>query len=121
VSKKILVVDDESTMRNACKLVIETIMGHPVTTANDGQQALTVLETETFDLVITDYQMPKMPGPALLKAMRSQGINTPVIIMSGAINGDDVPGLLDQGFVKVLIKPFENKDLEKAVKEALAL
>ena len=70
-SLKILVVDDYSTMRRIVKNLLHDI-GYPdVQEADDGKTALPMLQAGNFDFLITDWNMPEMPGLALLKAVRA--------------------------------------------------
>ena len=70
---KFLVVDDFSTMRRIIKnLLID--LGYPnVDEADDGKTALPMLQTGNFDFLITDWNMPGMPGLDLIKAVRADG------------------------------------------------
>jgi len=81
-SKKILVVDDETTIRN---LLFEFLSreGFQVSLAQDGQESLGHLERSAFDLVITDIDMPKMDGITMMKWMKKTGRKEKLIVMTG--------------------------------------
>ncbi|MFZ0451029.1 MAG: response regulator [Desulfatiglandaceae bacterium] len=81
-SKKILVVDDETTIRN---LLFEflSMEGFQVSLAQDGQESLGQLEKSAFDLVITDIDMPGMDGIAMMKWMKKVGRKEKLIVMTG--------------------------------------
>jgi CheY-like chemotaxis protein len=77
----ILVVDDEKTARS---LLVETLKsnGEKVFEAEDGRQALAVLEKEKIDLVLTDRAMPVLDGIGLLQALRDRNSTVPVVMIS---------------------------------------
>ena len=77
--KKILVVDDEANIRELFKEEF-TEMGYAVTTVHDGVQALSILETEKFDLVTLDMRMPDMDGIETLRKMKERDSTLPIII-----------------------------------------
>ncbi len=64
--------------------------GHSVVTADNGETALAEALITSFDLVITDMQMPKMDGPALIEALRSHRLALPVIGMTGGLAAHEV-------------------------------
>ena len=67
---KVLIVDDFSTMRRICKHLLKQIGFTNIVEADDGTTALNVLRKESVDLVLTDWNMPKMNGLELLKTIR---------------------------------------------------
>ncbi|MCJ7686585.1 MAG: response regulator [Desulfobacteraceae bacterium] len=104
-AKKVLVVDDESGIRF---LLSEVLLnkGFEVSLASDGQESLDKLEQDHFDLVVTDINMPRLDGVAMLKQMKKTGRDEKIIIMTG--NPSD-QRLLDKGLPHVesrLFKPF---------------
>lgn len=80
-SGKILVVDDESSIRLLLSEVLSD-KGFEVTEAKDGQESLEKMEKHDFDLVITDVNMPRLDGIAMLHRMEKAGRKEKVIIMS---------------------------------------
>jgi two-component system response regulator GlrR len=111
---QILVVDDEPAVCGAIKMMLE-YDGHKVQTANNGKEALSLLEQGNFDLVTTDFFMTGMKGDALAAAIKERLPNQPVLMISanGAIaksSGDKLPGV-----DMVLSKPFLLEDLRKAI------
>ena len=77
--KKILVVDDESNIRQLYREEFED-MGYEVTTVADGAEALTVLETIEIDLVTLDMRMPDIDGIETLRKMKEKKSTLPIII-----------------------------------------
>jgi DNA-binding NtrC family response regulator len=80
--RRILVVDDQESMRSLLKDMLEVI-GYDVTLAEGGEEALHLMESNQFDLVLTDLNMPGMDGTALLRAIKSTRAELPVVIITG--------------------------------------
>jgi len=118
-SKKILIVDDEKGLRF---LLSEVLLseGFEVCMARDGQESLDQLKKDHFDLVITDINMPKMDGIAMLKIMKKSGRREKIIVMTGnpsdkRLLGTDVPDVLAH-----LHKPFNINNFLNTVVVAMA-
>jgi CheY-like chemotaxis protein len=79
---RILLVDDNSMGLSARKSVLEEL-GYCITTCSSGDDALTQLGSNRFELVVTDYKMPKMNGKELIQRIRKQELPVPVILLSG--------------------------------------
>jgi two-component system chemotaxis response regulator CheY len=116
MKRKILAVDDSKTMRDMVSLTLRNA-GHDVAEAADGQQALTVLGSNRVDLVITDLNMPKMDGIALIKALRSHPVHraTPILILT--TESDDAKKAEGKaaGATGWIVKPFEPQRLIEVV------
>ena len=81
--KRILIVDDNKMGLSARRSVLEAV-GHTVTTAASGNEAIALFESGTaFDLVVTDYKMPKMDGVQLIAQLRDRSPSLPIILISG--------------------------------------
>ena len=78
----VLVVDDEAKVRAYLRRVL-TKLGHEVSEAPDGAEALRLLDASAFDLVITDAYMAEMDGMELLVRIQQRGLRVPVVMMSG--------------------------------------
>jgi CheY-like chemotaxis protein len=111
---QILVVDDEPAVCDTIKMVLEHD-GHKVQTANNGREALVLLEQRKFDLVTTDFSMPGMKGDELATTIKQRLPNQPVLMISanGAL-AKSSDNLLP-GADMVISKPFLLEDLRKAV------
>lgn len=81
-SSRILLVDDNGLGLAARKSVLEEL-GHHITTAAEGREALERFAHEQFDLVITDYRMPRMDGLELIRKIRELDSAAPIILISG--------------------------------------
>ncbi|MGH9663111.1 MAG: response regulator [Bryobacteraceae bacterium] len=79
---RILLVDDNSMGLSARKSVLEEL-GYCITTCSSGDDALAQLGSNRFELVVTDYKMPRMNGTELIRRIRNQELSVPVILLSG--------------------------------------
>ncbi len=105
---KVLIVDDDPGIRVLTSRFL-TRAGHQVDCANDGVEGLAIALSGGYDLVLSDVLMPRMSGVQMVKALRSQGNNTPVHLMSGDLGdfADEAQALIANGIVLgVLWKPF---------------
>src|SRR5699024_4696241 len=89
---KILIVDDFSTMRRIIRNLLRDLGFNNVAEADDGRTALPMLETGSYDFVITDWNMPDMPGIDLLKAVRAHdSLNAlPVLMVTAEAKRDQI-------------------------------
>lgn len=114
--KRILVVDDEKQIRDSIKSLLEDTELYSVQTAQDGEAAINLLKQQTFDLLITDYNMPKMNGYELFKRCKIVNSELPVVFITGNIfNEGVIEEIKSQGNVDCIYKPFDAKDLFKIV------
>ena len=107
---KILVVDDEQAVRDSLRRSL-SFNGYSVVLAEDGIQALEVIEKEQPILVILDVMMPRMDGLEVCRHLRSNGDDTPVLILTARDNDADRVGGLDAGADDYLSKPFALEEL----------
>ena len=115
-NQKILIVDDESNVREILEDILST-EGHHVQSSESGEEALNLLQNEAFDLVFTDLSLPQMDGYSLADAIKSQWPQTSVCL----ITGWDNPLIAEKGIQnkvdRMLNKPFHMDDVIQAVKE----
>ncbi|MBU2480933.1 MAG: response regulator, partial [Proteobacteria bacterium] len=104
--KKILVVDDEESLRSLLANALGRA-GFSLTQAEHAESAITFLETQSFDLVISDIAMPGMDGVELMKQIKSRTPQTDVIIMTGYGSEYSYVDLMDAGASDYLTKPFK--------------
>ncbi len=102
---KILIVEDEKKVGRFLKLGLEE-EGHTVSNAYDGEKGENLALSEKHDVIVLDIMLPKKNGIEVLKSIRSNGISTPVLILTakGSL-ADKVEGL-DEGADDYLVKPF---------------
>ena len=111
--KRILAVDDNRVMLNVVRFTLEKA-GFAVTTARDGQEAWEAVQDHDFDLVLTDYQMPRMTGEMLSRRIREGDRlkDVPIIILSAKGLELNLDRLLQELRVhEILFKPFSPSSL----------
>lgn len=120
--KKILIIDDEQSIRNSLKNFLEDY-GYEVEEAENGIRGLECFDQWNPDLVLCDLRMPEMDGLEVLGAIVERSLETPVVIVSGVGNVSDTVGALRLGAWDYLIKPIRDlnvlyhsveKNLERA-------
>ncbi len=115
----ILLVDDNVDIRDAIRAVLETDQ-HRVLEAVDGQEALQCWRTHPLDLLITDFWMPRLNGLELIKAVRAQQPDMPIILMSSGMEPQVRRSILKHfPSVRYLPKPFPNSQLRAYVRASL--
>ena len=118
---KFLIVDDFSTMRRMVKSVINELGYSNVTEADDGSTALPLLRDGNFDFLITDWNMPGMPGLDLLKAVRANPklAKLPVLMLTAEAKRDQIVEAAQAGVNGYVIKPFTADVLKKKLTKIL--
>ena len=114
---RILVVDDKE---NIVKL-LGRVLGesHDVTTAQDGQRAISLIASRDFDVVVTDLRMPGADGFEVLRVTKARAPYTEVIIMTAYATVQDAVSAMKQGAFDYLPKPFDPDDASLVVARAL--
>lgn len=119
---RILVVEDHPTNRELVSTMLDR-MGQSVSLAENGEEALALLEKETFDVVLMDMQMPVLDGPETTRRwrMREQtaGRRLPIIAMTANAMPEDRQYCIDSGMDDVLCKPFTRHDLYRLLQSPL--
>ena len=114
---KALVVDDSAVMR---KIVIRSLNSVGVTDvaeAGDGEEALEVFGDGGADIVLSDWNMPKMNGLEMLRALRGQGATVPVIMVTTEAERGKVLEAIQAGATDYLAKPFESDVLRQKLEK----
>jgi two-component system response regulator PilR (NtrC family) len=115
----ILVVDDDDVIRDT---LCELLSGeYACQTADTAEQALTKLQAQPFDVVLTDISMPGLTGMELLSRVRRLYPDTPVIIISGLADEEQAQSLIELGAFDYLLKPFRLEVVENSVRRAVEL
>ncbi len=115
----ILVVDDEQSMRDFLKILLQK-EGYQVSTAADGNSALSHLETNPFDLVISDIRMPGYDGLELLNSIKTQNSDIPVIMITAFASPDDAVFAMKNGAFDYISKPFNVDEIKSVIHSALS-
>ncbi|BBN80954.1 hypothetical protein PA25_09390 [Pseudoalteromonas sp. A25] len=113
-----LVVDDCQLVRNLVRNTIENRLGSDnVYVAVDGKEALELLNTRKIDIIIADWQMPKMDGDELLRKVRQSAKlkAMPFIMMSSLGDKEHVLSAIQNGVSQYVMKPFTAEKLEDAI------
>jgi len=108
--QSILVVDDDMLVRKVLKKYISSL-GYYVDTAEDGRGALDMLRSFSYDLVLTDLQMPRLGGIELLKEMFVEYPDIPKIVLTGHGTNDDIIAALKSGAYDFLYKPIDDFEI----------
>ncbi|MBD3258562.1 response regulator [candidate division GN15 bacterium] len=116
-SVTILVVDDESMMRNLLKKIL-TRDGYQVLLAESGEDALQILAKEQVDLVISDLKMPGLDGFELLKVVKEEHPGISMIMMTAYGDTYTVKDALLLGADEYITKPFKSYEISLVVERA---
>ncbi|MEY2429714.1 MAG: two-component system, cell cycle sensor histidine kinase and response regulator CckA [Verrucomicrobiota bacterium] len=112
--RQILVVDDDSSVRQTIAMLLR-LDGHVVVVAASGEEALELFRPGKFDLVFTDYAMPRMTGAALAAAIKRQDPAQPVVMLSAYPEQVASSGVLQTEIDLFIQKPFEPDTLRAAI------
>jgi two-component system NtrC family sensor kinase len=117
----VLVVEDEMALAAAVTDALRDA-GYKAAHAPDGEQALAIVNEQTFDAVICDLKMPRLDGKAFYRMLSatSPGLARRVIFVTGDVAGTDAEEFLEQTGCRWLAKPFRLGDLLRAVRDVLA-
>ena len=115
VNLDILFVEDKAVNQKVAKLMLESL-GHKVTLASNGQEALDLFKPGLFDLILMDIQMPVMDGITAVKNLRGSYQKLPPIVglSANAFEGDR-ERYMEQGMDEYLTKPFSSDDLNRII------
>jgi DNA-binding response OmpR family regulator len=116
--KRILIVDDEPNVRLVFRTALES-NGYRPETAEDGDEALRLLEASPPDLILLDLNMPVMGGMEVLRRLRDAGIDTPVVIVTAHGDIPNAVQAMKLGAIDFLTKPLTPEALRRTVAEVL--
>lgn len=117
---RILVVDDDELIRKTLRGMLSKA-GYAAQTAGNGEEALTLLQQQLFDLILLDLHMPRMDGMTFLRTLRRQQHSPQVLIISGYATFDDAVEAGKLRVAGVLRKPFLSAELLPKIKPLLDL
>ena len=120
--RRVIVIDDDPSIRNYCRAVLanESIYCDE---AEDGKQALAMIEERCYDVALLDLEMPEMPGTEVLRRIRtvSHDQNIRIIMISGGPTPDELAQLLMEGADDYLTTPFSVAQFKARVQGSLRL
>ena len=117
---KILAVDDSASMRQMVSFTLSGA-GYDVTDACDGQQALDAAKKQTFDIVVSDVNMPVMDGITLIRELRKlpQYRSTPMLMLTTESSGNKKMEGKQAGATGWIVKPFNPEQLLKTIQRVI--
>jgi two-component system chemotaxis response regulator CheY len=122
LNTKVLIVDDSRVARRHIRNVLERIGFEDFTEVGDGQEAIPLIDSVLYDLVITDYNMPNVDGLALVDYIRTKSIqgSVPILMVSSVSDENRLAAVMEAGVSAIFDKPFEISSVRKYVKQILS-
>jgi two-component system chemotaxis response regulator CheY len=118
---RFLVVDDFAPMREIVRKVLQEMGYELIHEASDGAAALPILLSQQFDMLITDWNMPRLAGIELLRAVRAEPklAALPVLMVTAEVKRDQIMAATHAGVNGYIIKPFTAHALSAKVQKIL--
>ena len=120
LAPSILVVDDELSMREFLEMLLVQ-EGYEVLLANNGKQAVGLIEKHSFDLVLSDIRLGDLTGLDVLRAAKKKDSETVVVLISAYSTTEIAVEAMNEGAFDFVPKPFDNAELKATLKKALDL
>jgi len=117
---KVLIVDDSAVMR---KMLMDALLKAGITNigqAPDGREAVDAVLEDKYDLVLMDWNMPRMTGIEALREIRSKGIYVPVIMVSTESEKSRILEALKAGANNYIVKPFTAEIIAEKIKDTMS-
>jgi DNA-binding NtrC family response regulator len=115
---KILVVDDDAIVIKSCKRILEA-EGFEVLTVPSADEALEIIRKYDFGLLLVDVKMPKHDGMFLMREIKKDLPDTPIIVMSGYPTPETIADVLKLGATQFIPKPFRPDELVKLIRQVI--
>lgn len=114
---KILVVDDMSTMRRIVKNILKQLGFANLEEAENGQEALQKLRADAYGFVVSDWNMPVMPGIELLRAIRADDKlkHIPVLMVTAEAQKENLIEAIQAGVNNYIVKPFTAETMQEKI------
>ncbi len=121
LNHRFLIVDDFAPMREIVRKVLQGMGYEHIHEANDGATALPLLFAQHFDMLITDWNMPRLPGIELLRAVRAEPklAALPVLMVTAEVKREQIIAATQAGVNGYVIKPFTAQALIAKVQKIL--
>jgi len=117
---RILVIDDELSMLELLEIIL-TKEGYQVTCADNGKQAISLLQEDTFDLLLCDIKLGDINGLEVLKRAKETNPESIVIMISAYSSAENAVDAMNEGAYDYVPKPFDNEELKHTIKNALEM
>ncbi len=117
---RLLLVDDDPVVLQVTRRRLEKA-GHHVVSCSSGSEALATLALESFDVMLSDVQMPGMTGLKLLRAVREHDLDLPVVLMTGNPDVASAAAAVEYGAFRYLLKPVPFDELTSIVGRAASI
>jgi EAL domain-containing protein (putative c-di-GMP-specific phosphodiesterase class I) len=117
---RVLLVDDQVAVANGLSRVL-TAAGHLITTACDGREAIALIESATFDVIVSEIRMPNVDGLSLLRVIRGRDLDVPVVFLTASPTLETAVDAIEHGAFRYLLKPIDGKELVDVVERAAQL
>jgi two-component system alkaline phosphatase synthesis response regulator PhoP len=120
--KQLLVIDDESDIREVVQLSLQLTESWTVITANGGAAGMAFAQSATLDAILLDVMMPDMDGPSTLRVLQQQGAtkSIPVIFLTAKVQSADRQKFMRLGVRGIISKPFNPLTLGQQIKDVLS-
>jgi two-component system chemotaxis response regulator CheY len=121
VAIKVLVVDDQNSVRQMTRMTLEEIGFRHIHEAENGVKAMETASLQPLDLIISDYNMPEMDGLGLLRAVRGHPVvrKVPFILLTGRGDKELVIKAAQAGVNNYLVKPFTAAILREKIEQVM--
>ena len=121
VAIKVLVVDDQNSVRQMTRMTLEEIGFRHIHEAEHGLQAMEIASLQPLDLIISDFNMPEMDGLGLLRAVRGHPVvrKVPFILLTGRGDKELVVKAAQAGVNNYLVKPFTAAILRQKIEQVM--
>jgi two-component system, chemotaxis family, chemotaxis protein CheY len=118
---RFLVVDDFSTMRRIIRNLLKELGYNNVDEAEDGSMALAKLNRDTYDFIVSDWNMPVMDGLELLKAVRADAklAHIPMLMVTAEAKKENIIAAAQAGASSYVVKPFTAATLDEKISKIL--
>ena len=118
VKRRVLLVDDDESV---ARLLRRVLAHYDVDWAETGERAKVMLESSSYDTIVSDISMPGMSGIELLQAVRQIDLEVPVVLMTGSPQVDTAMKALQYGALRYLQKPVKHTELQAIVGYAVQI
>jgi two-component system response regulator PilR (NtrC family) len=118
IKDKILVADDEQSMREFLDIMLKK-EGYKVSLASNGEEVVKLVENDLFDLILLDIRMPKLDGLTALKKIKANSPETIVIMITAYASADTAIKAMKEGAYDYITKPFKVEEIKLIIKNSL--